>query len=482
MKPTKSLLTGLWLVILTAPFLQGLTYSDSATLWAEYAASPETHPNIPNNSFAGYHRGEKPVPDVPVVANLLDYGGVGDGIYDNTEAFRQAIDAAYRAGGGAILIPAGEYYVDDMIQMHRSGVVLRGEGQASTSIVFGKPLLDVLGNPDPISTSRWNWMGGLIWMSPLTSFRRENTVHDFRPVYPEDFTTGTLTQEHWHQGPALASVLAEAPMGSRAIELDDASNLYEGQMVLMSWDNLDTFDLLYEVGGHPLMETADWGKWLTSQTYLPRWQWPVEISQIDGNTVTLAQPIRFATTAKYNCRIWDIGDSVSEAGVENLTIVLDAMNVLFHNQGLGWNAIFINQAYDCWVRNVDIINAENGVHITSAKGISVLNTQILGDRPCHHPYTSRLNSHDCLWDGFTIDYTGDGYCQHGINTEFLCSGHVWTRGDMEFGTMDSHQGSLLRPSANRDYHPQRKAVMDWWEYRCGSLSGAAGRALEFGHS
>ena len=34
----------------------------SEALWKSYAAAPDTHANIPNCSFAGYARGEKPLP------------------------------------------------------------------------------------------------------------------------------------------------------------------------------------------------------------------------------------------------------------------------------------------------------------------------------------------------------------------------------------------------------------------------------------
>lgn len=42
--------------------------------------------------------------------NVLDYGAVGDGVSDNTEAFQKALDAAAHEGaGGTLFVPAGEY-------------------------------------------------------------------------------------------------------------------------------------------------------------------------------------------------------------------------------------------------------------------------------------------------------------------------------------------------------------------------------------
>jgi polygalacturonase len=40
---------------------------------------------------------------------LADFGGRGDGRTDNTAAFRSAIEACHRAGGGRVVVPAGDY-------------------------------------------------------------------------------------------------------------------------------------------------------------------------------------------------------------------------------------------------------------------------------------------------------------------------------------------------------------------------------------
>src|SRR5262245_13663741 len=49
-----------------------LTVSTSEKLWKEFVASPYTHPNIPNVSFAGYQFSERPIPSPEVVANVKE--------------------------------------------------------------------------------------------------------------------------------------------------------------------------------------------------------------------------------------------------------------------------------------------------------------------------------------------------------------------------------------------------------------------------
>ncbi len=41
--------------------------------------------------------------------NILDYNAVGDGVTDNREAMQAAIDEAYKAGGGRVVVPPGNY-------------------------------------------------------------------------------------------------------------------------------------------------------------------------------------------------------------------------------------------------------------------------------------------------------------------------------------------------------------------------------------
>lgn len=50
------------------------------------------------------------LPRIPeYTVSLADFGGVGDGITDNTEAFSKAVSALEKAGGGHLIVPAGIY-------------------------------------------------------------------------------------------------------------------------------------------------------------------------------------------------------------------------------------------------------------------------------------------------------------------------------------------------------------------------------------
>jgi polygalacturonase len=76
-----------------SPILLALALLPLATASAERTPAAPAQPSIPARTF-----------------NLLDYGAHPDGHTSNTEAFHRAVAAVDSAGGGTLVIPAGEYF------------------------------------------------------------------------------------------------------------------------------------------------------------------------------------------------------------------------------------------------------------------------------------------------------------------------------------------------------------------------------------
>jgi len=412
--------------ILAMTMISGTAASQPPTtarqLWAEYVKNPNAHPNIPNCSYAGYRYGESPLPTARVVVSVRDLGAKADGQTDDAAAFARAIDAAAKAGGGAVLVPAGTYALDGMIRLTANGVVLRGEGPEKTILHFRRSLSDVLGplrNRD--GSSQYSWCGGLIWIGPADTFAADGRLD------------GGL-RESWRGGARLAAVSAAAKRGDFVVRVDNPAALKAGDRVLMTWDNPEDLSLMHWMAGHPLMEKYDWRGAGAGLVGTRRWLWPVQIQSVSEAEVRLRQPLRVDVRPEWKVGFEALGPVISEAGVESLGMRFDNRRPYKHLTDEGFNGIYLNRAWNCFVRDVAIRDAQNGVIHAAAKNTTVVGLRLAG-RDHHHATALRVASHDNLITDFVIESRP----HHGINTEALSTGNVWRNGDMKNGTFDSHR-------------------------------------------
>ena len=78
-------------------------------------------------SYAGYHRGELPIPTragAPVFDVVKGFGGDATGGSDTTASIQAAIDAAAVAGGGIVYLPAGLYRCDGKLDVTASNTLI----------------------------------------------------------------------------------------------------------------------------------------------------------------------------------------------------------------------------------------------------------------------------------------------------------------------------------------------------------------------
>ena len=145
-RPTSWAFHLITLVILWAGLLPCHAWRSS--LYPENWTPPETasfttDQLIQDFSYAGYRRGEEPVPEVtgPVFNAVTTYGADPSGARDSTTAIQNAINAAAAAGGGVVFLPAGTYLVahqgngNEVLRIDSSNVVLRGAGWGESFIL-----------------------------------------------------------------------------------------------------------------------------------------------------------------------------------------------------------------------------------------------------------------------------------------------------------------------------------------------------------
>jgi len=398
---------------------------DSAALWREYAAAPDTHLNIPNCSYAGYRRGEQPLPEPPVVADVKACGALGDGRADDTAAFVAAIEKAKEAGGGAISVPAGRYRVASVLRLDSPGLVLRGESREHTTLAFERPLehLAPLAGPDGFCS--WSWCGGLIWVGPPEDWHE--CAGPEQPLRPDlGGWTGVATEL-----PAAAA----ARRGDTVVPVEGAAaaGLQPGTPVLLTWTNPADNSLLHFLAGHERMQEYPWES--MGETAGRAWQWPAELAAVDAGSITLVQPLRVDLRPEWEVTMQPLGPHVEEVGVERLTVEFPPHERQSHCKDLGYNAIFFHRAMHCWARDITVINADNAINLAAAKHVTVRDFCLQGT-PAHHGTTTRTNSHDNLITDFRVK----SWPFHGLNVEGSSSGNVWRRGVMTHGTFDYHRG------------------------------------------
>lgn len=414
----------------------GAPGAEVPSLWREFIRTPFTHPQIPYVGRAGAAR----IRRLPVVADVRAYGAVADGVTDCAPAINRAIAAAARAGGGAVAIPPGTFRIDGLVRLAYDNVVLRGAGSGRTTLYATKNLTELIG---PYGSryggtkSAWSWAGGLIWLAPKARWDSLVAAIGARD-WPFEGWTGNKRDE-WEQLTPVAS----ARRGDWTVTVTDPSRLRPGRLVLLRVCDDTAHTLLQHMsGGGPGPAAYYWEDKTKLLSYVP-YEWPVRITAVHGRRVTLERPLPVDLRPEWNPLFTTHVRELTGSGVEGLTLDVVETPQSPHLLDKGYNGVVLQCAYDCWVDDVTVRNVDNGFGLVAASACTVRRTRV-GGRGEHHPYFCREGSHDNLIEDFTVEQrtvpAPSDTQLHGINVEGLSSYNVWSRGEMQMGTFDSHRG------------------------------------------
>lgn len=321
-----------------------LSAATTSALWGERGEKWSEQSRLPDFSFAGYHRGEQPLPDVAPAANVKNFGAVGDGVADDTKAIQAALDATAR---GAVLVPAGRYKITDYLRITKSNLVLRGAGPDKTVFWFPQGLDEVHPREGRTSTG-----------SPASG-------------YSFDGAFVTVQGDYRSQGKPLARITTVASRGARAVEVDHSAELAVGQRVLVTLRETPTHSLksyLYNDDPGDIRK----GKQLDTRMLL-------RITAIAGNRVEFDRPLRFETRAEWQPEIRRFEPTVTESGVEGIAFVFSSMRYRGHFKENGANALELRQVNNCWIRHVAIHNGDLGINVVAC-GNTITGVVITADR------------------------------------------------------------------------------------------------------
>jgi len=385
---------------------------ESELFGPDWVATPnlsfDTDKMLQDFSFAGYRRGEVPLPVQPpgAIFNAVTvYGADSSATADRTVAIQTAINAAQAAGGGIVWLPAGTYRLSPQgansfcLQITSSRVVLRGDGVGQTFllntewIMRNKVILQINGP----SSASWTTE-----QTPVTLIRED--------------LLGPTTQL------PVESVSGYA-VGDAVMVRADPGDAWATEHLETNW-----------VG-----QAGQYGRLL----YLRR------VMAVDAvnRVLTIDIPTRYALKLRDGAKVYKKTTLINEVGLEGFSI-----GNVQHPGTTGWGesdyltvgtssydvaghyAIRFSRVRDSWIRNVasyqpagntttcHLLN--NGVLLTECQAMTLRQANF--QRPQYGGgggagYMYRIqNSGDCLLQECTAEFS-----RHGIVfSHMACTGNV----------------------------------------------------------
>lgn len=385
-------------------------------------------------SFAGYHRGERPIPSVtgPVFDVVDDFEADPTGTRDSTAQIQAAIDAASAAGGGVVFLPAGTFLVAPpegetrALAVSSSNIVLRGAGSDLTFLLNtsyqmrGKTVVEITG-PTPF----WFWNSG-------TSYA----------------VTGDLLKP-----------------GVR-IPVADTAPFRAGDWIVIRMDATDEWITEHN---EPL--------WLGYGSSLGGIAYSRQVLEIDAEAgeLVIDAPTRYSLKTRDNTRVFIRNGANEESGLEDFAIG----NV--QHPGSAWGEgdysdatksaydahasylIRVRNARNGWIRNVDSFGAasntstchmlSNGILLSECRGFTVEGCHF--QRPQYgggggNGYMFRLhNANECLVRSCVAEFNRHGL----VFSKMASAGNVFLDClDRTTGKATGNTGSYNTSGRASDHH------------------------------
>ncbi len=399
-------------------------------------ASFETGKLIQDFSYAGYRRGEQPLPSIagPVFNAVSGYGADPTGTADSTVEIQNAIDAAAAAGGGVVYLPAGTYVVQPQgsnnfsLQITSSHIVIRGDGPGQTFIcndsfdMRAKVVVDVMG---PSSAN---------WRTPTA--------------------TSTL-------------ITSDLMSPTRTIPVADASGFTVGDWVVVRGDVTTAW-----VNEHNEPD------WLGFESQVGNFLYYRKLLGVDtvNDILTIDVPTRYYLKTRDNARVYLKPGILEEIGLEEFSI-----GNRQHPGATGWDTndwddplksayqvhasrlLQFRRVRDSWVRNVDTYQPagntstchllSNGVRLFQCHGLTLEDCHFqrpqYGGAGGNGGMFAITNSSECLLDDCISEFS-----RHGITiTNMASSGNVLYRcRDKDTGMATGAAGSMATTGRSSDHH------------------------------
>lgn len=406
--------------------VEGGAASDGAvfysSFWGRLGEQWSSSSRLPDFSFAGYHSQGVLTPDSTAGVNALnvnDFGANGNDNLDDSDAFIRAIAAA---NNQVIFIPEGTYLISKILYIRKGNVVLQGENQDRTILRFSESLEGILGpNLNEVGASNWGFRGGLIWVEGTSQ------------------VSGTL----------LAAVIRPAIRGSKELILATTSNINVGDTIqLVQADPAiepDRGSLLKHFYTDRLIDAASIDPDIIGTKQA---RFVSKVIEKNSSTITLERSLPFDVREVWQPKIYRFAPSVREVGIEHLTLKFPDAPYPGHFRDKGFNGIYFNRTANNWVKEVTIVNPDNGIFVHNTF-FSTFQDVIVSASPArdssmphngiipvgHHALMVGNYSGDNLFTRFSIE---DQFI-HDLSVDSYSIGNVFSDGMGKNLNLDHHR-------------------------------------------
>jgi hypothetical protein len=231
-------------------------------------------------------------------------------------------------------------------------------------------------------------------------------------------------------GPPLTTVTGGAWRGDEAVTVASARGLAPGQ-----WVRLLELENDGSLSDHLHAAKKFAGVCTIAQPGFRSIDWALRIEKIEGRRIHFGRPLRADVRPEWQPKIVAFEPTVTEVGVENLTIEFPPTRRLTHHKDRGYNAIEFRSVFNGWVRGVRIVHFDNGIHFWTSR-YSTARDLLLEGRGGHYGL-GMGGSQDSLMTRFELRNSSF----HDLSVANLANGCVFSRGSGPRLNFDHHRGA-----------------------------------------
>jgi len=382
-----------------------------------------SEPYLPDFSYAGYHFGERALPNLNPTLEVTDFGARPDDTVDDTDAVKRALAAANATTGQVVLhFPKGRFILSDILYLERSRLVLQGSGsgRGGTQLFFAKPLAEMPHNA---------LIQKLEAYLTATDKRTEGKLYS-----PFSWTGGVL----WARSPSSVAPLAlgrvvEAKRGAHTLQLEKPVALAVGSIVSVRWFNRagDDSPLLRHIFG---LEHAAFGERLSDPNGDPVASEEATVQSVRGSEVTLVQPLLHDVQADWSVELVQ-PSLLEEVGIEHLAISFPEEAYGGHHLERGWNGIYLTGLAHSFVRDVRVEHADSALLSDDCANLTLSGIAVSGR---HGHYGVHLGD---VFDVLLADFRIESEEFHSVSFNTHARASVVTHGTIYRPSLDQHRGA-----------------------------------------